>query len=661
MILPTMLSFGLIILGKPGIGKTPAAIVMVMAVARFLIQSRNMDGLFPGWRRSKQIDGFRERPGEVHIPVILDDPLLPSINVEDIKSFLDVGENGLVDARYRAAKFVRNQCRVLLNNEWCPDKEPEYVGLSTITWKQFLAMFQPALNDAPMPHVMATLKRASVIIAGDNAIYVRLASEHQSQKIHCINSSGITEDWLQETNKAHYNHYKNGQHTKYVDFDQYVEEETNLVSELLASPEEKEYLRRGATYDRWNEGFPTASNPATPRRASAAAASSHADRHHEEAVSASPPITAPPAKQPRIDLNDSDAEPLSPDYEVFETHLKKCSCGGNLSPSHEIEATLYDMLGQVKIKVRTWRCTSYGCRLTFGPNFAIHDSDKVNTAQPAEVKKARALFVSNKIAFSSVFLEYHARMEFRACVSSRAVQDVYRHTFGLKTNKLSGQWRKTYATAIVYYTALTELYPIGRHLDIVIGKELSPLTLKIYEQHVLHHVLPPHSRKAVTEVVADGHAKAHMKCANSHRHAGNPGKRGKDVTKPFGHGWFMVVNPADQRILWAKHMSQPEGNAILEAALMDVIPKFPNLDGVIVDRACSFLPHARHFKVMNQVKYWAVDAFHAQGSNAPTAVQPNRSTDYLASFVKRGKKSSTPYSCSKKPASKVLKRPSSKH
>ena len=40
MILPTLLSFGLIILGKPGIGKTPAAIIMVMAVARYLIQAR---------------------------------------------------------------------------------------------------------------------------------------------------------------------------------------------------------------------------------------------------------------------------------------------------------------------------------------------------------------------------------------------------------------------------------------------------------------------------------------------------------------------------------------------------------------------------------------------------------------------------------------------
>ena len=50
MILPTMLSLGLIILGKPGVGKTPAAIIMVMAVARFLIQSSNMDGFLPGWR-----------------------------------------------------------------------------------------------------------------------------------------------------------------------------------------------------------------------------------------------------------------------------------------------------------------------------------------------------------------------------------------------------------------------------------------------------------------------------------------------------------------------------------------------------------------------------------------------------------------------------------
>eukprot|EP00439_Symbiodinium_sp_Y106_P065780 s296_g10.t1 len=40
------------------------------------------------------------------------------------------------------------------------------------------------------------------------------------------------------------------------------------------------------------------------------------------------------------------------ELQVFEAHLKKCSCGGNLSPSHEIEATFYDMLDQTKIKAK---------------------------------------------------------------------------------------------------------------------------------------------------------------------------------------------------------------------------------------------------------------------------------------------------------------------
>lgn len=64
---------------------------MAMAVARYLVASCAIESS-PGLRRSKQIDGFRERPGEVHVPVLLDDPNLAGINLEDSKSFLDVGE-----------------------------------------------------------------------------------------------------------------------------------------------------------------------------------------------------------------------------------------------------------------------------------------------------------------------------------------------------------------------------------------------------------------------------------------------------------------------------------------------------------------------------------------------------------------------------------------
>ena len=307
LILPTLTSFGLILFGKAGIGKTPAAIILVMAVARRIVLSRNLEGFIPGWRRSKQIDGFREQPGEIHIPVLLDDPNLHGINVEDLKSFLDVGENCLVDARYHAAKFVRNQCRVLLNNEWCADQEPEHMGQTQISWKVFLAMFRPAVNDAPMPHVMAILKRASVIITGDHAVYVRVASERQSQVIHCINSDGITQDWLKETHKAEYGHYKVGQHVKYAGFDENLAAESALVSELLASREEKEYLRRGATYDRWADEYDGSTQPAcsaTPRHATSS----------RPALS-SPLIASPPSKQAKIDLADPEGDVLSPSHE----------------------------------------------------------------------------------------------------------------------------------------------------------------------------------------------------------------------------------------------------------------------------------------------------------------------------------------------------------
>ena len=97
-----------------------------------------------GWRRSKQIDGFRERLGELHFPVLLNDPILANMNFEDVKSFLDVGETCLVDARYK----LPNSCEIT------------------------------------MPHLTAILKRATVILAGNKAVYVRIASEQQSEVIH---------------------------------------------------------------------------------------------------------------------------------------------------------------------------------------------------------------------------------------------------------------------------------------------------------------------------------------------------------------------------------------------------------------------------------------------------------------------------------------------
>ena len=169
LVVPSMTTHGLVLLGQAGTGKTPLGIILGLALARHYVNARGPEGAVVGWRRSKQIDGFRERPGELHVPVLLDDPVLSRMNFEDLKSFLDVGETCLVDARYRAAKFVRNQTRILLNNEWNPEAEPDLQFHSQIGWADFKKMISTTFNDASMPHLMAILKRATVILAGSKA------------------------------------------------------------------------------------------------------------------------------------------------------------------------------------------------------------------------------------------------------------------------------------------------------------------------------------------------------------------------------------------------------------------------------------------------------------------------------------------------------------
>ena len=67
---------------------------------------------------------------------------------------LDVSENCLVDVRYRAAKFVRNQCRIVLvlNNERNKAKEPEEKLSPTITWEEFKEMFLVPVPERHTPN-----------------------------------------------------------------------------------------------------------------------------------------------------------------------------------------------------------------------------------------------------------------------------------------------------------------------------------------------------------------------------------------------------------------------------------------------------------------------------------------------------------------------------
>lgn len=118
-------------------------------------------------------------------------------------------------------------------------------------WAEFKGMFLTACQFPKQPHLMAILKRTTVVIAGHHAVYVRLHSEHTEEPILRFARGGITEDWLQSKNKREHGLYKLGVQQKYRDYDLKIEEERALAASMLASPEEKRYIERAALHEHW--------------------------------------------------------------------------------------------------------------------------------------------------------------------------------------------------------------------------------------------------------------------------------------------------------------------------------------------------------------------------------------------------------------------------
>ena len=321
-----------------------------------------------------------------------------------------------------------------------------------------------------------------------------------------------------------------------------------------------------------------------------------------------------PAKRP--------AAALPPGRVVYKTHLTRCFCSSSsvLKPGHEIKAVLYGMTGMQHVLVQSMRCTSYACRKTYGPNFMWDLSNKYNTADPENIAEIGALFVGTKIGFTLDYLKYHSFPEFRACVSAMAIKQTYQHTFQTAHADESNWFAKMHSNAIMTWVAIQDLHPLQLHLDIIIGNEITPAALQAYHRHIHQTVLPPKRKGTVKEIVADGHQKVHIKCANARKHSGKPPKHGR--VKPFGHGWFMLVHPRDLRILAVRSMVVPENNEILHESLLEILPLYKNLDGVIMDRACGFLPTAKANKEMKPIKFWSVDGFHAKGHTKKCPCNP---------------------------------------
>ena len=97
------------------------------------------------------------------------------------KAFADVAdEETMTRERWTNSKFVRHQLRIVLDNAYNPEAEPEddlSEDALTIQHKDFFSMVRPALGNISVTDAMAILKRSAFVVFSEKFIYYRLPSQ----------------------------------------------------------------------------------------------------------------------------------------------------------------------------------------------------------------------------------------------------------------------------------------------------------------------------------------------------------------------------------------------------------------------------------------------------------------------------------------------------
>ena len=176
-----------------------------------------------------------------------------------------------------------------------------------------------------------------------------------------------------------------------------------------------------------------------------------------------------------------------------------------------------------------------------------------------------------------------------------------------------GNSRKLHYDALFYYMVAIEWEKIGKHTSLAIGNELNEEALNQYDHFCHENLFPPSRRNKVTAIVCDGHQKVLMKCLGKKVSTSRSGRPRKDGVKKeeHNHGWFMVIDPCTSRILAIESLDKPENNEIVTRSVTKVLPLYPKVDLLILDRCCHYKSSAINNPELSQIKYYSLDKFHA--------------------------------------------------
>jgi hypothetical protein len=232
LMMPLFTECGMLLLGMPGIGKTPLICIIATAMGRTLVRGGRADKA--GWRRGKEWDDFKDRTSLAGIAAFLDDPGLISIALADMKNFLCVAEYGSSRARYNNPVWLQNQFRACADNEFDINSEPPDDNRTQIGKDEFLQMMVKPFAGQAVTHIFAALKRCVTCIPGKHGLHIRLPSQDDDAIVHRISDAAIRFDWLTPKDKPFYGKFLNNVHETPPNFYEDITAEAKLVDDSFA-------------------------------------------------------------------------------------------------------------------------------------------------------------------------------------------------------------------------------------------------------------------------------------------------------------------------------------------------------------------------------------------------------------------------------------------
>ena len=197
VLVPHLADHSLWLLREPGVGKTPLARVTAMMFSRYF----SGEGTF---RSSSDFDFFRGIFFDKTIPAVYDDGDICAESVKKKKAFADVGdEEGMLKERWNAAKFVKGQSRIVVDNAYVALEVD--LNASDISHEEFVKMIRPVLGYISDTDTRAILKRGCFIVFTKDSVYFRPPSQHEKR---VSRQKWALRDILLDDCKHRFNNYK---------------------------------------------------------------------------------------------------------------------------------------------------------------------------------------------------------------------------------------------------------------------------------------------------------------------------------------------------------------------------------------------------------------------------------------------------------------------